>query len=137
MSKNQESKKKRKKVCNVSRYVTQDSQIITNISSQCSSAIMDVIYNLRTNSPTSIGDRHYNWYKYAHAIMSKHRYNGEPLAKDEGMSPPPPPSPDSPESPDSKRGSLCMVPRQGAIGSKSALSALPNSRVQSSMAPNF
>ncbi len=88
----QNSKKKRKKVCNVSRYVTQDSQIITNISSQCSSAIMDVIYNLRTNSPTSIGDRHYNWYKYAHAIMSKHRYNGEPGIEDDVMVPPPSPN---------------------------------------------
>ena len=98
------SKKNRKKVCNVSRYVTLDSQIIKNISSQCSSAIMDVIYNLRTNSPTIIGELHYNWYKYAHAIMTSQEYNGELIVEDDVMAAPPlPPSPNSPKPRKSRR----------------------------------
>ena len=91
------SKLNRRKICNVKRYVTLDSQIIKNISSQCSSAIMDVIYNLRTNSPTVIhtktGELHYNWYNYAHAKMSGHKYNGETVVTDVVMAAPPLPPP--------------------------------------------
>lgn len=97
------SKQNKRKICNVKRYVTLDSQIIKNISSQCSSAIMNVIYNLRTNSPTIIGERHYNWYKYAHAIMSKQQYNGEPGVEDDVMAAPPLPPPPSQDSPGPRR----------------------------------
>ena len=61
------------------------------------SAIMDVIYNLEQTDPTVIhtktGDLHYNWYNYAHANMSGHKYNGETVVTDVVMAAPPPPPP--------------------------------------------
>lgn len=54
-----------------------DSLIISNIAHQCASAIIGVIYNLRSNKPTIIMGQEWNWYDWVHARSNRIDYPPE------------------------------------------------------------